>query len=475
MENKTDWDIVSKAGWSTSHDPHKEKINFALSEILARFEIPLGKYFARRIGCYYESEQREEIYAAFCMHLIEKRKKIFRKASPSGKLQSYLYAIAWSFANRYIAKQKQQENGHLFIENEASSKIIPPLEVEKQEEREYILMIFGLALKKLRQEDQAKYELLYCKYFMGDSAPHALNIAQKFGIFPENSNEKNENLRIENLIHQRLSRARKTFFHIVEQEIRFTLQSLDKNEKVDDTVVEKKLIFCKASLENIREYLDHDFYTKVFALQLDEEANISSLVRIPLKSYFLHCFQNTEIDPLHVFELYIQSQAYHKINSIHKTIEETYRFLYIEAWRFLKQYLLKNKKEEKEIFSTIQNSYVLMIMELSLLRLQRISIESHKLLVQKYFSQKKPSGYELAISCGLLSSTTRDEKKKSKALSVVYQRLKRAKKCFLKFMTEEIALLESVWEPFIDSRQQALKLCIHHLKEGTFAMENNEK
>ena len=60
--------------------------------------------------------------------------------------------------------------------------------------------------------------------------------------------------------------------------------------------------------------------------------------------------------------------------------------------------------------------------------------------------------------------------KSRKAQDIVYQRLKRSKQLFWQLICEEIdstvPLLAGLWQPLIDSQQQAQEVCRRYLQRG---------
>ena len=417
MANQTDWNQVKQAALSTCYDPGKQKINLALVDILQRFEVPLGRYFARRLGCCYPSEQQEEIYAEFCVHVIQSRKKIFRQADPTGKLQSYLYAIAWSFANRYLGKQRRAASAQEEIVGVSLRENTPLEEIENREQDEYARMILGLTLTRLKNHDRAKYELLSYKYFTGTQAPSAREIAVILGMLSSdlarNEPPLPEVSRCENAIYQRLTRARNTFFQLMEQEIRLALQAFDIDDCADGCLVAEKIALCRPYLEKGREVVDADFQIKLPGGGPNTWSGLLTKLQPQLTGYLDNCLRCLNltiiVDPRHLFEELL-GYSVGKIEIDWKMPEQFCRRAYLCAWEFLENYLRQNNLVEVgEASATGQCHYALLVMELALVKMQRFFDDKYRLLVRKYFSGDKPSGYQLAVCCGLIEPRQDDD------------------------------------------------------------------
>ena len=229
----TQWDEVCWGWRSESDDPgEKARIDSALTNILTRFQRPLTTLFAKRwhnfnadLSYQAVDAEAEEMYASFVVYVIERRKQIFRSADPAkGKLRTFLYTVAWRFANGYLSRQAKIPTATEIIDNWGGHGRTP----EEEYEIDYVNTLINRSLKKLKAINLENYRLLKARYF-ADETPSISELAQKFcGLDAWEDVDKRK--KIENSVSQKLSRTRRMFFELLQSEVRETIRNAEPEE-----------------------------------------------------------------------------------------------------------------------------------------------------------------------------------------------------------------------------------------------------
>ena len=246
MYDETQWSEIHKAASTNLDSPEKQT---ALNNILKRFEKPLLVLFSKRLRDFHthnsfnHHENTQEMLAEFYLYLLERRQKIFTQVDKNkGKLRTFLYTVAWRFANDYLGKLASQTKAldHDFSLQEDNSP-----QIYEKYEIEYVNVLVNRALSRLKACEQQVYYLFKKKYF---SQPplSAKEIALHLKILDEQQiKNRTAVIKAENNINKQLSRGRRMFFEFIREEITATLTDIDEN------IVEEEMQMLKQHIGDI--------------------------------------------------------------------------------------------------------------------------------------------------------------------------------------------------------------------------------
>lgn len=242
MKKNTDWMEVAKAGVSTTNYNISSR-DQALVSILQRFQTPVTNLFQRqfRKRGYGDQNYAQDMFAQFCVYVLENRKKIFRSADPEkGKLRSFVFTIAARYFQR---KVKDVVHKTVFIDPKTIESSFSQDNVELDFEIDYVQELINLSLNRLKQKDKTKDKIMFhmfkYKFFAKQNKKiTAFDLAKIFG---ESCDDDKEKKKAEDRIYQRLKTAKKLFAEILLDEIRETLM-IPENTPIPQ---DEKEIFCK--------------------------------------------------------------------------------------------------------------------------------------------------------------------------------------------------------------------------------------
>ncbi|BBM84669.1 RNA polymerase sigma factor [Candidatus Uabimicrobium amorphum] len=231
MYDETQWSEIHKAAATDLDSPEKQA---ALNNILKRFEKPLLILFSKRLRDFHTQNSRnhhentEEMLAEFYLYLLERRQKIFTNVDQNkGKLRTFLYTIAWRFANDYLGKQASQTPT---FDHDFSLKEDNAPQIYDKYEVEYVNVLVNRALSRLKAYEKKIYHLFKKKYF---SQPplSSKEIALQLKILdPQQAQDGAAVTKAENNINKQLSRGRRMFFEFIREEVSATL--VQQNEEL---------------------------------------------------------------------------------------------------------------------------------------------------------------------------------------------------------------------------------------------------
>jgi len=224
MYEETQWSEIHKAASTDLDSPEKQA---ALNKILQRFRQPLLVLFSKRLKDFHvhysanHAENTEDMLGEFYLYLLERRKTIFSAVDKNkGKLRTFLYTIAWRFANDYLRKEASSRSisdFDLSIMEDSAIRTYDKYEIE------YVNVLVNRALSRLKASEAQTYRLFKKKYF-AQPPLSAKEIALHIGLIaPHQANDPTIVVKAENNINKKLSRGRRMFFEFIREEVIATL------------------------------------------------------------------------------------------------------------------------------------------------------------------------------------------------------------------------------------------------------------